>query len=124
MAWRTGRLSALTLSWARRFCQDGALTVLMAESFLSEDHSEGLICSTKLTCPERSSWAAVVSWGTTRNTTLPKCEPDQPPQYLPNLARMTSNSCPLFQVCTVYGPVPASCPAFSQEVSLLPPPPA
>ena len=77
----------MTLSWASRFCQDGELTSAMPESPLNEDHSDGLICSMKLTCPERSSCAAVLSCGTTRNTTLVKCEPDQPPQYLPNLVR-------------------------------------
>ena len=36
----------------------------------SDFHMAGLICSTKLTWPDRSSWAAVVSWGTTRNTSF------------------------------------------------------
>ena len=31
---------------------------------------------------------------------------------------MTSNSWPLFQVCSVYGPVPASCGVFSHLVRL------
>ena len=77
----------MTLSWPSRFCQDGELTVVMPESPLNDDQSDELICSMKVTCPERSSCAAVVSWGTTRNTTLVKCEPDQPPQYLPNCFR-------------------------------------
>ena len=70
MACRTGRLSALALSWASRFCHEGALTVRMPGSPCSDFQSEGLICSTKLTCPDRSSCAAVVSCGTTRNTTF------------------------------------------------------
>src|SRR6516164_3804289 len=98
IAWRTGRLSALTLSCASRFCQDGELTRLMLESLLNDDQSDGAICSMNVTCPVRSSCAAVVSWGTTRNTTLVKCGPDQPRQYLGNSLRMTSNSWFLFQV--------------------------
>src|ERR1700746_598867 len=98
--------------------------VVTAESPLREDHSEELICSMKLTCPDRSSCAAVVSCGTTRNTTLLKCVPVQPPQYFGNALRTTSNSWFLFQVCAVYGPVPASCPAFSQWVRAWPPPAA
>ena len=75
------------MSCASRFCQEGELTVVMPESPLNEDHSDGPICSMKVTCPARSSCAAVVSCGTTRNTTLVKCEPDQPPQYLPDCFR-------------------------------------
>src|SRR5215467_7117349 len=120
IAWRTGRLRDLTLSWASRFCQDGELTRVMRESPLNDDQSAGLICSMKVTWPERSSWAAVESCGTPRNTTLVKCEPDQPPQYFPYCLRMTSISWPLSQVSAVYGPVPVSCPAFSQSASFWP----
>ena len=70
IACRTGRLSALALSWPSRFCQDGEFTSLTPGVPFSDFHSEGFICSTKLTCPLRSSCAAVVSDGTTRNTTF------------------------------------------------------
>jgi len=56
------------LSWATRFCQDGELTVRIPALPWSDFHTEGLICSTKVICPDRSSWAEVESWVTTRNT--------------------------------------------------------
>ena len=58
------------LSWASRFWKDGMLTVRMPAWPWNDFQIAGLICSTKSTCPDRSSWAAVVSWGTTRNTTF------------------------------------------------------
>ncbi len=70
MAWRTGRLSDFALSWASRFCQDGVATVWMPGLPWNDFHMLGPICSTKSTAPERSSWAAVVSVVTTRNTTF------------------------------------------------------
>ena len=70
MACRTGRLSDFALSWASRFCQDGTLTVRMPGLPWNDFHSDGLICSTNETCPDRSSCADVVSWVTTRNTTF------------------------------------------------------
>ncbi len=70
MAWRIGRLRAGAFSWASRFCQEGELTSLIPDAPRSDFHNVGLICSTKLTCPLRSNWAAVVACGTTRNTTF------------------------------------------------------
>src|SRR5438128_843740 len=118
IACRSGRLSVFALSWPSRFCQEAELTRLIPGAPRSDSHSAGAICSTKLTCPDRSSCTAVVSCGTTRNTTLVKCEPVQPPQYPGNWASVTSNSWPLFQVCTVYGPVPASCGVLSHLARL------
>ena len=80
MACLSGRLSVLAFSCASRFCQDGALTVRIPGLPWNDFHTDGLTCSTKLTCPDRSSWAAVESCVTTRNTTFLKCGPLQPPQ--------------------------------------------
>src|SRR5262249_10332896 len=123
-AWRTLTGSRCELSWKSRFCQDGDSTRLIAESPLNDDHAEELICSMKLTWPARSSCAAVVSSGTTRNTTVLKCEPVQPPPSWGTLLRVPPHSGPLAHFCSVCGPVPASCRASSQPVSALPPPPA
>src|SRR5215472_13898687 len=101
IACRTGRLSALALSWPSRFCQDGEFVSLTPGAPRSDFHSEGFICSTKLTCPVRSNCADVVSCGTTRNTTFLKCAPLHPPQYRGKAFWMTSNSWPLLQAATV-----------------------
>src|ERR1700755_673492 len=119
MACRTFRFSVLVLSWPSRFWNDGTLTVRMPDWPWNDFHSDGLICSTNETCPARSSWAAVVSCDTTPNTTFLKCGPDQPPQYPGKALRTTSNSWPLFQVCSSYGPVPASCGVLNHLVSAL-----
>ena len=69
MACRTGRLSDLALSWASRFCQDGALTVRMP-GLPWNDFQTGADLLHEVDGPERSNWAAVVSSVTTRNTTF------------------------------------------------------